>query len=92
LLLILLAASTCFSLLSTDYPGESAQFVWKRSWKKALALERLLLRSGDILIFGGAARAMVHGVERLEAGSAPAALRLGADPGWRRLCITCREH
>ena len=40
----------------------------------------------------GAARAMVHGVERLEAGSAPAALRLGADAGWRRLCITCREH
>ena len=72
--------------------GESAEFVWKRSWKKALPLERLLLRSGDILIFGGAARAMVHGVERLVAGSAPTALRLGADAGWRRLCITCREH
>lgn len=92
----MLLAAHCFYLLLlttfTYYPGESAQFVWKRSWKKALALERLLLRSGDILIFGGAARAMVHGVERLVAGSAPAALRLGTDVGWRRLCITCREH
>ena len=35
---------------------------------------------------------MVHGVEGLVVGSAPASLRLGADAGWRRVCITCREH
>ena len=72
--------------------GDSAEFVWKRSWRRSLPLERLVLRSGDVLIFGGAARGMVHGVERILEGSGPGELRLGADPGWRRVCITCREH
>eukprot|EP00908_Phaeocystis_cordata_P005335 Transcript_15813.p2 GENE.Transcript_15813~~Transcript_15813.p2 ORF type:complete len:252 (+),score=103.88 Transcript_15813:103-858(+) len=72
--------------------GDSAEFVWKRSWRRSLPLERLVLRSGDVLIFGGSARGMVHGVERILEGSGPGELRLGADPGWRRVCITCREH
>jgi len=73
--------------------GDSAEFVWKRSWKRSAQLERLLLGSGDVLIFGGSARGMVHGVDRIVEGSGPADMRIGgADAGWRRVCITCREH
>ena len=71
--------------------GESAEFVFKTSWKQRAATQRVILRSGDVLVFGGKARGIVHGMDRLVAGSAPAGLELGAQASWRRLCITLRQ-
>ena len=77
--------------------GDEAEFVFKRSWKASAPSHRVILRSGDVLVFGGSARGMVHGMERVHVGTAPTgpdakpALRLGAQP-WRRVCITLREH
>ena len=45
------------------------------------------LRSGDLLVFGGATRRIYHGVPKVLTGTAPAGL--GLPPG--RLSITIRE-
>ena len=48
---------------------------------------RMTLRSGDALIFGGPSRLVYHGVERVKAGTAPAALGMRAG----RLNLTFRS-
>ena len=48
---------------------------------------RTTLRSGDALIFGGPSRLVYHGVERVKAGTAPAALGMRAG----RLNLTFRS-
>ena len=47
---------------------------------------RTTLRSGDALVFGGPSRLVYHGVERVKAGTAPAALGMRAG----RLNLTFR--
>jgi alkylated DNA repair protein (DNA oxidative demethylase) len=47
----------------------------------------LVLSSGDLLVFGGPARRIYHGVPKVHDGTAPATL--GLAPG--RLSITVRE-
>lgn len=71
--------------------GESAEFVFKPSWKAKAAENRIILRSGDVLVFGGKARGIVHGMDRLIAETVPTDLRLGDQAEWRRLCITLRQ-
>ena len=48
---------------------------------------RTTLRSGDALVFGGPSRLVYHGVERVKAGTAPAALGMRAG----RLNLTFRS-
>ncbi|KAJ3116317.1 hypothetical protein HDU96_009877 [Phlyctochytrium bullatum] len=50
--------------------GDTAVFVYKKSWSKKETLKKVELKSGDAFVFGGAARAMPHGVERVLEGSA----------------------
>ncbi|KAJ3294100.1 hypothetical protein HDU79_011459 [Rhizoclosmatium sp. JEL0117] len=55
--------------------GDSAVFVYKNSWKKHALLKRVVLESGDVLVFGGVARGIVHGVESVETGTCPSELK-----------------
>ena len=38
--------------------GDDAEFSYKRSWKRSAATQTLLLRSGDVLVFGGRRRGL----------------------------------
>lgn len=71
--------------------GDSAEFLYgdERDVNKA---ERVLLESGDVLIFGGESRHVFHGVETIVPDSAPPALlqRTKLRPG--RLNLTFRKH
>ncbi|KAL1520315.1 hypothetical protein AB1Y20_021906 [Prymnesium parvum] len=71
--------------------GESAEFVFKKSWKRNATECRVILRSGDVLLFGGKARGIVHGMEGLIANSAPDTIRFGPRSDWCRVCITLRQ-
>lgn len=71
--------------------GESAEFVFKNSWRARAQPNHVMLRSGDVLVFGGKARGIVHGIERLVPGSAPYGVCLGEDSSWCRICITLRQ-
>ena len=53
--------------------GDSGLFQYKNSWKKASVLKSVKLTSGDVLVFGGVARGIVHGVQGIELGSGPCA-------------------
>ncbi|KAJ3153368.1 hypothetical protein HK101_001736 [Irineochytrium annulatum] len=51
--------------------GDDAIFIMRGSWGKRSWEKRVTLSSGDVLVFGGQARAMVHGVEKIIPGTAP---------------------
>ncbi|KAJ3019394.1 UNVERIFIED_CONTAM: U3 snoRNP protein [Siphonaria sp. JEL0065] len=55
--------------------GDSATFVYKNSWKKKALLKRIVLESGDVLVFGGTARSIVHGVESIHPDTRPKELK-----------------
>ncbi|KAK2981801.1 hypothetical protein RJ640_010318 [Escallonia rubra] len=70
--------------------GDSAEFLYgdKRDYDKA---EKVLLESGDVLIFGGKSRQIFHGVKSIIPNSAPPGLlrRVNIRPG--RLNLTFRQ-
>jgi alkylated DNA repair protein (DNA oxidative demethylase) len=68
--------------------GDSAEFVFKRSWSKKSKLHRVVLRSGDLFVFGGDARSIVHGIERIFPLTTPHYLTL-QQPG--RINFNVRE-
>jgi alkylated DNA repair protein (DNA oxidative demethylase) len=53
--------------------GDTARFLFGGS-KRREPVEAILLESGDAFVFGGPARLRYHGVTRIVAGTAPAAL------------------
>ncbi len=55
--------------------GETARFLFG-GLKRRDPVETILLESGDVFVFGGAARLRYHGVSRTLPGTAPSALQL----------------
>ncbi|KAL5720864.1 hypothetical protein ACHQM5_013494 [Ranunculus cassubicifolius] len=71
--------------------GDSAEFLYgdERDVDKAQKIE---LKSGDILIFGGKSRRVFHGVTSIKPDSAPKFLRDEADLRPGRLNLTFRQY
>lgn len=55
--------------------GDTARFLFG-GLRRREPVETILLESGDVFVFGGAARLRYHGVTRILPGTAPAVLRL----------------
>jgi alkylated DNA repair dioxygenase AlkB len=55
--------------------GDTARFLFG-GLRRREPVETILLESGDVFVFGGAARLRYHGVTRILPGTSPAALRL----------------
>jgi len=55
--------------------GDTGDFVFKRSWSNKVKLRTVPLASGDILVFGGAARSIVHGVPLIHPDTGPGQVR-----------------
>mmetsp|Transcript_29694 Transcript_29694/g.30099 ORF Transcript_29694/g.30099 Transcript_29694/m.30099 type:complete len:245 (+) Transcript_29694:193-927(+) len=72
--------------------GCTAEFVWKSSWSKKQKTNTVLLESGDVLIFGGRSRGIVHGVNRILPGSSPSALQSRLSQGTKRINLNCRQY
>lgn len=70
--------------------GDSAEFLYgdQRDVKQA---ERLVLESGDVLIFGGKSRHIYHGVASIIPNSAPPALFNESKLRPGRLNLTFRQ-
>ncbi len=68
--------------------GDTADFLFSSSSKDPEHADKIMLRSGDALIFGGPARKVFHGIAKIHHGTAPRQLQMR--PG--RLNITLREH
>ena len=66
--------------------GATARFLFG-GLRRREAVESILLESGDVFVFGGAARLRYHGVARILAGTAPAALGLDG-----RFNLTFRQY
>ena len=66
--------------------GDTARFLFGGLRRKD-PVESLMLESGDVVVFGGAARLRYHGVSRIVAGTAPAGLALQG-----RFNITFRQY
>lgn len=66
--------------------GDAAQFLFG-GLRRREPIQKLVLESGDAFIFGGAARLRYHGISRVLAGSAPAALGLDG-----RFNLTFRQY
>jgi DNA alkylation damage repair protein AlkB len=66
--------------------GDSARFLFGGLKRKA-PVEKILLESGDVFVFGGESRLRYHGVTRILAGTGP------ADRGFAgRLNLTFRQY
>jgi DNA alkylation damage repair protein AlkB len=65
--------------------GDAAQFLFG-GLRRRDPVEKVILASGDVFVFGGAARLRYHGVSRIQPGSAPPGL-----PFEGRLNLTFRE-
>ena len=70
--------------------GDSAKFVFK-SEGSSNKFSKIVLESGDVVVFGGKARSMLHGISKVFIGSAPKWLcgQTRLRPG--RLNLTFRE-
>ncbi|KAL8241699.1 hypothetical protein R6Q59_012001 [Mikania micrantha] len=70
--------------------GDTAEFVYGNTRDK-VKLQRVLLESGDVLIFGGKSRHVFHGVKKILPGTSPQPLvnATGFRPG--RLNLTFRK-
>jgi alkylated DNA repair dioxygenase AlkB len=70
--------------------GDSAEFCYGKE-RELTKAEKVILDSGDVLIFGGPSRMLFHGVTRIIPKSAPKELleRTNLRPG--RLNLTFRE-
>ena len=66
--------------------GDTARFLFG-GLRRRDAVEKILLESGDVFVFGGPARLRYHGVTRILAGSAPPGL-----PFEGRLNLTFRKY
>ncbi|CAI0418975.1 unnamed protein product [Linum tenue] len=71
--------------------GDSAEFEYadQRDDKKA---EKVLLESGDVLIFGGISRNIFHGVTKVQQNTAPKALLDQTNLRTGRLNLTFRQY
>jgi len=67
--------------------GDTCLFRFAGVERRTAPFVDVWLRSGDLLVFGGATRRIYHGVPKVLTGTAPAGL--GLPPG--RLSITIRE-
>lgn len=68
--------------------GNSAEFKYKNHWKDTE--KKILLQSGDVLIFGGKSRYIIHSVQGLIANTCPKELDLKQYQG-SRFNLTFRE-
>jgi DNA alkylation damage repair protein AlkB len=66
--------------------GDTAQFLFG-GLRRRDPVEAMPLESGDVFVFGGPARLRYHGVSRVIAGSAPAALEIRG-----RFNLTFRQY
>ena len=66
--------------------GDTARFLFGGTRRRD-AVESILLESGDVFVFGGAARLRYHGIARILAGTAPASLGLDG-----RFNLTFRQY
>ena len=68
--------------------GDSGWFSY--GWSRGEALAMVELKSGDVLVFGGEARMVFHGIDGIDAGTGPGELpgRVRLKPG--RLNLTFR--
>jgi DNA alkylation damage repair protein AlkB len=71
--------------------GESAEFLYN-DHRDTESAKKVILESGDVLIFGGESRRIFHGVTTISPGTAPTALleETHLRPG--RLNLTFREY
>lgn len=71
--------------------GDSAEFLYgdQRDVEKA---EKVIIESGDVLIFGGKSRLIFHGVKSILQDTAPKALREESNLRPGRLNLTFREY
>jgi alkylated DNA repair protein (DNA oxidative demethylase) len=65
--------------------GDAAQFLFG-GLRRRDAVEKILLESGDLFVFGGPARLRYHGVTRVLPGTAPSGLAFNG-----RLNLTFRK-
>lgn len=66
--------------------GDTARFLFGGTRRRD-AVESIFLESGDVFVFGGAARLRYHGVSRILSGTAPAPLQLDG-----RFNLTFRQY
>lgn len=66
--------------------GDTARFLFGGTRRRD-AVESILLESGDVFVFGGAARLRYHGIGRILAGTAPPSLGLDG-----RFNLTFRQY
>src|SRR5262245_859910 len=66
--------------------GDTARFLFG-GLRRRDAVESMFLESGDLFVFGGAARLRYHGVSRILAGTAPVSLGLSG-----RFNLTFRQY
>ncbi|OAE30814.1 hypothetical protein AXG93_857s1170 [Marchantia polymorpha subsp. ruderalis] len=71
--------------------GDSAEFLYG-SDNNVETAEKLVLDSGDVLIFGGPSRMIYHGVSKIIRGSAPESLLQKSNLRPGRLNLTFREN
>lgn len=71
--------------------GDAAEFLYgdERDVDKA---EKVVLESGDVLIFGGKSRHIFHGVTGIQPNTAPKALLEATNLRAGRLNLTFREY
>lgn len=71
--------------------GDSAEFLYGDQMDTNKA-EKVVLKSGDVLIFGGKSRHVYHGVTSIIAETAPQALLQETDLRPGRLNLTFRKY
>ncbi|XP_071720810.1 DNA N(6)-methyladenine demethylase ALKBH1D-like [Rutidosis leptorrhynchoides] len=71
--------------------GDTAKFIYGHS-KDVRRANRVLLESGDVLIFGGKSRHVFHGVTKIISNSAPRLLIQQTDLRPGRLNLTFRQY
>jgi alkylated DNA repair protein (DNA oxidative demethylase) len=64
--------------------GDSARFRFGPA-RSGASTQNLILNSGDVLVFGGPARLMFHGIDRVQAGTSQLI------PGGGRINLTLRR-
>jgi len=69
--------------------GDAADFGYKM--RKQDADRSVCLESGDVIVFGGAARDLVHAILKVHGDTGPEALRFPEPPGAGRVSVTWRD-
>lgn len=71
--------------------GDTAEFLYSEQ-RDADKADKVLLESGDILIFGGKSRHIFHGVEKILPSTAPKSLLTETSLRPGRLNLTFRQY